>query len=708
MEIKINSFKILVFKNYFFLFLKKYNFFYYKMKKSKRILFSLKSLWKFSPFIAQHLLKKPLIYFPIIESCFNEFYNDLKLINKKKIKIGIHLDKSIEKKFTSPRLLSIKFIGEIIFLQGLVVNCSQKKVKLIQSVYFSPKSEKMYVKKTIKKLDNQSYFKKILNTDGQYLEIEYGLSTFIDCQHLIIQDLPEIIDQNESPCIVKVILEDELVNTCKIGQRVKLCGIYQPLEFSESNIKSNFFSANIKCLSISSITDNHSLKYFKCDMILMKNFSLLIDSFDRLASLICPNIFGELLIKKGIILFLTGKLNNSIVKDYHAKENINILLVGDSCTHKTNFLRCISNFYPNSVYITLANNSFNELNNRKKETIYINTNKLVDCSFSTSDNSIFCIDGLENVSELDKYLLSSILNYQNVYIPTGNFTFNSAIRSKLIAAANSIFGNYNSKKTIQSNINLEKSFLSKFDLIFLLLDSIDIKKDKKLANFLINNNYHLKQKKFNFSKKKNSKCFVEIEKFSIDFLKIYLNFSKNTCFPKLEDETVNYILKNYIKIRIFNKKKENFKINYIETLIRLTILYVKINLRSTVKKEDVKYMNDYLIEITKNNKNKEHKIISKTFKVNRRKDYSCFFNLKQNFLLKSKIKSFYFTNNDINILKKFYQFHNIISIMDFKFSFFIIKKNLGNRQKNSFFERTLSEWLKNEKCIIFKKIIIRI
>nr|UXY87558.1 minichromosome maintenance complex component 3-like protein [Cryptomonas curvata] len=708
MKLKTTLFKISVFKKYFTLFLKKYKLFCINIKQSRRIFFSLDSLWKFSPFLAQSLLKKPLIYVPIIENYLNEICNNFKYVNKIRIKFGFNLNKLINKKFSSPRFLSAKFLGEIVFLQGLVVNCSKKKVKLSQSVYFCPKSEKIFIKKKIKKIDKLLYFKKIRNAEGQRLELEYGLSKFTDYQNLVIQDLPEIINQNESPSKVNIILEDELVNSCKIGQKVKLCGIYQPLEFSESNTKTNFFSANIKCLSICLISDYFSLKYFKCDVILMKNFSLLVDSFDRLASLIAPNVFGKLLIKKGIILFLTGEPNNSIFRNYHIKENINILLIGDSCSHKTNLIRYVSNFFPNSVFITLTSNYFNELSNRIKNMIHSNTNNLNHFYISMPDNPIFCVDGLENISEFDKYLLNNFLGYQDIYIPTESLIFNSKTKSRLIATANSIFGNYDSKKSIYSNVNLEKSFLSKFDLIFLLLDYIDIQKDKKLANYLINHNQYSTHKKYNISKKKKAKSFTEIENFSIDFLKIYISFSKNFCKPKLEDNTINYILENYVKIRILKKTKRDFKINYIETLIRLTMLYVKINLRLTVKKEDVDYINDYLIEITKNNTNNESTIIQKSTKFTHIKNYELSLNKQHSFLLKPKTDIICVINNKINILKKLLPLSGIISTVDFQFSFFNVKKTLLNKQKNSCFERTISEWLKSEKCLIFKKILIRI
>ena len=700
MEKKKIYYKDYIFKRHFILFLKKYSFLQYKKKKSKQFLVSLESLWSFSPFLAQNILKKPLFYIPIIEHYINKFYRNTKV--KKKINFGFNLKNSIKKKFTSPRLLTAKFIGEIVFLQGLIVSCGKKKVRIIQSVYFCSESEKIFIKKTSQQFNKVLNFKKIKNKDGQFLELEYGLSNFIDCQNVIIQDFPETLNNDQSPSSITIILENDLVNSCKIGEKIKLCGIYQPLKLSGSNINSNLLSPSIKCLSISLVSKNSSFVYFKCDVLLMKNFSLLVDSFDRLSSLIAPSVYGQFLIKKGIILLLAGGNEN------YLKENVSILLVGDSCVHKTYFLKFLANFYSSAVFITLKGNFFNELNNGLKKNRSTNTNAFINLTKELSDDHLICIDGIEYISELDKYILTNFLDYQKNQTLTKNGISSFANKCGLIASANSIYGNYNRKKSIQTNLRLEKSFLSKFDLIFLVIDSIDIKKDRKHANNLIDNNNYFTEKKYNSVKKKIPKSFFEIEKFSIDFLKIFLKFCKKLCFPQLEDDAVSYILADYVKTKIFKIKNQDFKINYFETLIKLTLIYVKTNLRLTANKKDVEYINNYLLQITRNNQIDEFIDFSSINHSYMQDNYSNCNITPKNLIFQSKLDIIFLTSNKINILKKFASLPNITSIMDFKFSFYKAKKILFRKCKNSYFERTLSEWLKNEKCLVFKNFFLRI
>jgi DNA replication licensing factor MCM3 len=709
MENKIINQDLTLFKNYFRIFIKKYSLFKNKIKNSKRILVPLESLWKFSPFLAQNLLKKPFIYIPILEQFLNEFYYSFQDKKNSKIKFALGLKRSMNKKFTSPKMLNARFIGEIVFIEGLVVNCSKKRVKLKKSVYYSIKSQKLFIQKTCQKIDNFFFLNKIKNSENQFLELEYGLSTFIDCQNVIIQDFPETLYNGQSPRNINVLLEDDLINSCKIGQRIKLCGIYQPLEYADSKIKTNFFTTGITCLSVSADIKYSSVNYLKCDVILMKNFSLLIDSFERLASLIAPCVFGELLIKKGIILFLIGRTNNKTNKYSFMKDNINILLVGDSCVHKTTFLQFVANFLPNSTFITLKNNFINELSIRIKKDINETTDFSIPSSFFINNNQTICIDGIENISEYDKYILNDILEYPKIYTPKESSLYNLKNGCGLIAAANSIFGYYDYKKSIQININLQKSLIYKFDLIFLLLDTINNKKDKKLATHVINHNCYSKNKKYNLKEEKDLfNDFFEIEKSSINFIKIFINFSKNVCFPRLDDEAISYILTGYMKMRFSDKKKKIVKIKYIESLINLTLIYAKTHLRAIAQKEDAEYINNYLAEITKNNQTIENK---KEIKKNEiLKKSKSIYSLKNEKFFISKTKteeSPFIESNKIKISKFLFPLKNIRLINDFKFSFFKIKAILVNKHKNSYFERSLSEWLKNEKCLIFKKILIR-
>ena len=299
-------------------------------------------------------------------------------------------------------------------------------------------------------------------------------------------------------------------------------------------------------------------------------------------------------------------------------------------------------------------------------------------------------------------------DYQKNQTLTKNGISSFANKCGLIASANSIYGNYNRKKSIQTNLRLEKSFLSKFDLIFLVIDSIDIKKDRKHANNLIDNNNYFTEKKYNSVKKKIPKSFFEIEKFSIDFLKIFLKFCKKLCFPQLEDDAVSYILADYVKTKIFKIKNQDFKINYFETLIKLTLIYVKTNLRLTANKKDVEYINNYLLQITRNNQIDEFIDFSSINHSYMQDNYSNCNITPKNLIFQSKLDIIFLTSNKINILKKFASLPNITSIMDFKFSFYKAKKILFRKCKNSYFERTLSEWLKNEKCLVFKNFFLRI
>lgn len=560
--------------------------------KNTRLIVDINDLRQFNRELVTFVLNDP-------GSCIPWFEDEIKETNMGK---HIGFTGSFGSNAQNPRSLSSSLISKMICIDGIVTSVSLVRPKLGKSVHYCEAVKEFYEKDyrdgtMITKLPPTNFIYPHKDPNDHPLTSEFGLSEYIDFQTIQIQEMPENSPPGQIPRSIECILTEDLVDCTKPGDRIKVYGIYK--SFCQSN---TLFPSQFRTVVIA-----NNVEYLKAlENVQMENLVKKIDAFKLLAAsnmkfeAVAPTIFGYSDIKKALALMMVGG-NEVVMKNgSRIRGDINILLVGDPSTAKSQLLRYALNFMPLTIATTGRGSSGVGLTAAvviDKET---GDKRLEAGAMVLADRGLVCIDEFDKMNPLDRIAIHEVMEQQTVTVAKAGIHTTLNARCSVLAAANPIFGSYNEKMSVQDNIRLPESLLTRFDLIFITLDQYDSERDAEISSHVLK--MHISDHKSEFE-------------ISQSFFKEFILYAK-TLRPKLSREAASLIAKEYTKIRE-KKDSKNLMMNVtprlLETLIRLSTAHAKLRLSEDVELGDaeaaIELLSSNLIKkITKSLINKKVKI----------------------------------------------------------------------------------------------------
>jgi len=458
---------------------------------SQRLLIDINDLRKKNPNRTQSLLTSTFEEQFALERALKEYIANIdSTFANKYDEFFVAFEGSFGSRHVTPRTLNSTFLGNLICLEGIVTKCSLVRPKIVRSVHFCPVTkktiERRYTDMTSTSAFPSSSAYPTKDEDGNPLETEYGLSVYKDHQTVTIQEMPEKAPAGQLPRYVDIVCDNDLVDCCKPGDRVQVVGSYRCLPgkqggYTTGNFRTIVIANNVSQLSKDSTYSVSREDVFNCRKLSRKKG----DVFNLLARSLAPSIHGHIFIKKAILCLLLGGIEKILPNGTRLRGDINLLLIGDPSVAKSQLLRYVLGAAPRAVATTGRGSSGVGLTAAVTTDQETGDRRLEAGAMVLADRGVVCIDEFDKMSDIDRTAIHEVMEQGRVSISKAGIHARLNARCSVLAAANPVYGRYDQYKTPMENIGLQDSLLSRFDLLFVMLDTPDSENDRLISEHVV-------------------------------------------------------------------------------------------------------------------------------------------------------------------------------------------------------------------------------
>lgn len=425
-----------------------------------------------------------------------------------------------------------------------------------------------------------------------------SLSQFIDSQKIEIQENPEGLRGGAQPERISVFLEDDLVGEIAPGDRVIVNGILHSMQRRRGTFRLTSFD---KIMDANSV-ESQELAFEEVEVTPedekeILNISKDSDIYEKMKTSIAPTIYGMDVEKEALVLQLFGGLAKEMPDGTRMRGDIHTLFVGDPGTAKSQLLVYLSKLAPRSVYASGKASSAAGLTAAAVRDEFGEGQWTLEAgALVLADMGVACIDEIDKMEDADRSSMHQAMEQQEISVAKAGINATLKSRCAILAAANPKLGRFDEFLPIHEQINMPPALLSRFDLIFSILDKPNRETDTALATHILRTHKggevteNIKRsKKSKHSKKEQEELMkIAMPTFEPEFLRKYVAYAKRNIFPVMTDEATEILKSYYVDFRSQSEESVTFTPRQLEAFVRLAEASAKIRLSQEVTVDDAK------------------------------------------------------------------------------------------------------------------------
>ena len=307
-------------------------------------------------------------------------------------------------------------------------------------------------------------------------------------QKLTLQESPGTVPAGRLPRHREVILLWDLIDSAKPGEEVEIIGIYRNNYDAQLNNK-NGFPVFATILEANHVVKSHDqlagFRLTEQDERDIRTLSRDPKIVEKIVASIAPSIYGHKDIKTAVALSLFGGVSKEAQGKHSIRGDINLLLLGDPGTAKSQVLKYIESTAHRAVFATGQGASAVGLTASVRKDPLTQEWTLEGGALVLADKGTCLIDEFDKMNDQDRTSIHEAMEQQTISISKAGIVTTLQARCAVIAAANPVGGRYNATVPFSQNVELTEPILSRFDILCVVRDTVDEAEDERLAKFVV-------------------------------------------------------------------------------------------------------------------------------------------------------------------------------------------------------------------------------